>query len=45
LELYDLRTDLAEKHNVAGQHAEIVDRIEEYLKTARTASARWPIKK
>jgi len=45
LELYDLRTDLAEKHNVAGQQAEIVDRIEEYLKTARTASSRWPIKK
>ena len=45
LELYDLRTDLAEKHNVAGQHVEIVDRIEEYLKTARTASARWLIKK
>ena len=45
LELYDLRTDLAEKHNVAGQHAELVVRIEEYLKTARTASARWPIKK
>jgi len=45
LELYDLRTDLAEKHNVAGRHAEIVDRIEEYLKTARTASSRWPIKK
>src|SRR5437899_97725 len=27
LELYDLRSDLAEKHNVAGRHAEIVDRI------------------
>ena len=45
LELYDLRTDLGEKQSVAQQHPEIVAKIEDYLKTARTESARWPIKK
>ena len=43
LELYDLRSDLAERHNVAGQNAEIVSKIEEYLKNARSESVRWPI--
>ncbi len=45
LELYDLRTDLGEKQSVAQQHPEIVAKIEDYLKTARTESDRWPIKK
>jgi len=44
LELYDLRTDIGEKHNVAGANAEIVARIEAYLKDARTSSPRWPIR-
>lgn len=42
LELYDLRQDLAESKNVATQHPEIVTRIEDYLKTARTESQYWP---
>jgi arylsulfatase A-like enzyme len=45
LELYDLETDLAEKTNVAAKHPEVVARIEAYLKSARTESAQWPIKK
>jgi arylsulfatase A-like enzyme len=45
LELYNLKTDPGEKANVAGQHTDIVTKIEDYLKTARTESARWPIKK
>jgi arylsulfatase A-like enzyme len=45
LELYDLQTDLSEKTNVASQHEDIVDKIETYLKTARTESADWPIRK
>lgn len=45
LELYDLQTDIAEKHNIAQQHPEIVEKIETHLKTARTDSAAWPIKK
>src|SRR5207249_11865127 len=41
LELYNLRTDLAEKTNVAAQHPKIVAAIEKYLKTARTESPNW----
>ena len=44
LELYNLNTDLAEKKNVAEQNREVVTKIENYLKTARTDSAEWPIK-
>jgi len=44
LELYDLRTDLSEKQNVAAQNPEVVAKIEAYLKTARTESEQWPIK-
>ncbi len=45
LELYNLKTDLAEKTNVAKEHADIVAKIENYLKTARIEDKRWPIKK
>lgn len=45
LELYNLKTDLGERHNVAAQNPEVVAKIEEYLKTARTDSDHWPIKK
>ncbi len=43
LELYELKTDLAEAHNVAAQHPEVVRRFEDYLKTARVESQIWPI--
>jgi arylsulfatase A len=42
LELYDLAADPAEQRDVAQANAPIVSKIEEYLKTARTDSARWP---
>lgn len=45
LELYDLKTDLSEKTNVASEHPDVVAKIESYLKSARTESAEWPIKK
>jgi arylsulfatase A-like enzyme len=45
LELYDLAADPHEQRNVAGEHAPVVAKIEQYLKTARTESARWPIQK
>ena len=45
LELYDLKSDLAEKQNVSDAHPDVVKRIETYLKTARTDSAQWPAKK
>jgi arylsulfatase A-like enzyme len=44
LELYDLTTDPQEARDVAGAHRDVVETIENYLKTARTESARWPIK-
>jgi len=44
LELYNLKTDLAEKENVAATNPEIVAKIEAYLATARTESKDWPIK-
>jgi arylsulfatase A-like enzyme len=44
IELYNLKTDLGEKQNVAGQNPEIVAKIEDYLKTARTEAPDWPIK-
>ncbi len=36
LELYDLSSDLGEKHNIAGEHPEIVAQIERYLATCRS---------
>lgn len=44
LELYNLKTDPAEKNNAAAAHPEIVAEIETYLKTARTESEYWPIR-
>jgi arylsulfatase A-like enzyme len=44
LELYNLKTDVSESVNVAEKHPEVIAKIENYLKTARTDSERWPIK-
>ena len=44
LELYNLKTDMGEKENVAAGNPEVVAKIEEYLKTARTESEAWPAK-
>ncbi len=43
LELFDLSKDLAEEHNVADEHKDVVAKIEEYLKTARVDSELFPI--
>jgi arylsulfatase A-like enzyme len=43
LELYNLKTDLGEKENVADQRTDLTAKIEKYLKTARTESKDWPI--
>jgi len=40
-ELYNLKTDLGEKQNVADKHPDLVEKIEAYLKTARTKSDYW----
>jgi arylsulfatase A len=44
LELYDLADDSHEQTNIAYAHPGIVKQIEDYLSTARTESAQWPIK-
>ena len=44
LELYDLKTDVGETKNVSEKNPDVVAKIEDYLKTARTDSSRWPIK-
>ena len=43
LVLFDLSKDLAEEHNVASEHPEVIEQIEQYLKTARTESLNWPL--
>jgi arylsulfatase A-like enzyme len=43
LELYDLSADPAERRNVTAAHADIVRKMNEYLRTARTDSPRWPV--
>jgi arylsulfatase A-like enzyme len=44
LELYDLKNDVGEARDVAGEHPEVVAGIEAYLRTARTDSAEFPIR-
>ncbi|HLB74045.1 MAG TPA: sulfatase-like hydrolase/transferase, partial [Sedimentisphaerales bacterium] len=43
IELYDLDKDPAETTDIAGQTPKVVERIENYLKTARTDSENWPV--
>jgi arylsulfatase A len=43
LELYDLEADLSETTDVADENPEVVAKLEEYLKTARTESPLWPL--
>lgn len=45
LEIYDLAADPGEKTDVAAANPEIVKKIEDYLKTARTESADFPVRK
>lgn len=42
LELYDLSKDPSETTDVAKANPAVVNRIEEYLKTARVESEDWP---
>jgi len=43
IELYDLKTDIGEEHNLADEHPEIVAKIENIMKSARTPSENWPL--
>ena len=44
MELYDLDQDISEENNVALQHPDIVKKITELFKIARTEDKRWPLK-
>jgi arylsulfatase A-like enzyme len=43
LEVYDLSADIGEGKNVAGEHAEIVRRMETYLSNCRSDSPEYPV--
>jgi arylsulfatase A-like enzyme len=43
IELYNMKTDIGEKHNVADRHPDVVAKIAKYMKTARTQSKDWPL--
>ena len=45
LELYDLKTDPGEKKNVAGEHSDVVAKMEQLMKNSRSEAPEWPIKK
>ena len=45
LELYNLKMDISEKENVAEKNPEIIAKFDSYLKTARTESEQFPIRK
>ena len=42
LKLYDLRDDIGEKHDIATNHPEIVEKIESIMADARSPSPNWP---
>ena len=44
LELYDLSRDVAEAHDLADQHPDVVARFNAYLEGARTESEHWPLR-
>jgi arylsulfatase A-like enzyme len=43
LYLFDLATDPGEENDVADKYPQVIQEIEEYLKTARTDSPNWPV--
>jgi len=45
LELYNLKTDIGEKKDVAEDNPKVVKEFEAYFKTARTDDPQWPMKK
>lgn len=43
LELYNLKSDPAERENIAALHPDVVETFEQYLRTARVESEDWPV--
>jgi len=44
IELYNLADDIGEKRDVAGEHPEIIARMERVMREARTPSDLFPMK-
>jgi len=44
VELYNLKTDPAEAHDLAAKHLEVVQKMIALMQSARTDSPDWPIK-
>ena len=44
LELFNLKNDIAEANDIATQNPDVVQKLETYLKTARTESTDWPMR-
>jgi arylsulfatase A-like enzyme len=42
-ELYNLKNDVGEAKNVAGEYKDVIAKIEAYLKDARTDAKQWPV--
>lgn len=42
ISLYDLQSDIGEKHNVAANHSTLAMQLDDYLKNARSHSPDWP---
>jgi arylsulfatase A len=42
IELYDLKTDLGEQHDLSAQHPDLVKKAEELMKSAHVPSKDWP---
>lgn len=43
LELYNLKDDPAERHNVAAEHPDLVKKLEQIARAARTSNAMFPL--
>ncbi len=43
IELYDMETDIGERHNVADEHPAVVARVKSILAQVRTDERRWPL--
>jgi arylsulfatase A len=44
VELYNLKTDHSEQHNVAAEHADLVAKATQLMSTARTDHPDWPLR-
>ena len=44
IEIYDLKTDLGETHDLAAAHPDLVKRFADFFKAARVDAPLWPIR-